>query len=57
VALRASGVGQPSEQPVEGGLAVIDGGALVVGERIATSIRCRLASASRSCALDEFFGM
>jgi len=39
-----------------GGLAVVDGGAFVVGEGTAASMRCRLSLASSSSDLEESFG-
>ena len=50
---RGGDVGEPAEQGVEGGLPVVDGGALVVGEREDASMRCRLSLASSSWALPE----
>ena len=54
---RGRDVSQPGQKLVQGGLSVADRGAFVVSEVIETSIRCRLALASRSWALEESFGV
>ena len=54
---RRRGVGQLAEELIECGLAVTDGGSLVVGEGTAASMRWRLSLASSSSALDEPLGV
>jgi hypothetical protein len=50
-------VGESFQELVEGGLAVVDGGALVVGEGMFASIFWRLSFASSSWPLLELFGV
>jgi hypothetical protein len=50
-------IGKLIEQLVERGLAVVDGGAFVVGEGEGASMCCKLAFASSSWALVESFGV
>jgi hypothetical protein len=54
---RCRGVGELAEELVECGLAVVDGGSLVVGEGTAASMRWRLSLASSRSALEESFGV
>ena len=51
------GVGELAEEFAEGGLALVNGGPLVVGGGTAASMRWRLPLASSSSALDERFGV